>query len=236
MIYAVSALVAGIPNILMVTHEDDRFLVVLATSILVVSRYVGYIKLAGFALLDPSRIKENAGRIATELWVIVLVLVVNGGIFLRRFGIEDFSIAVISIACIGSAGVLVSHLMASRESEITRSALMRMVSGVLIVLGAADVCITRVVLIPQIIGLVTLFFGIYTERKSLGLAIRQTLAIAGSTAGAAVALRVWLDPAVLSDTAIQPNMAIGIALVMLIIGMGYYLYSRRGYTAETSGK
>ncbi len=235
MIYAVTALIAGIPNILMVTREDDRFLVVLGTSLLVVSRYVGYVKLAGFGLLDPARIKQNSGKISLEIGAIIIVLLGNAAYFLNRFGLEDISIAAISASCLGSAGVLISHQVSSKEEGITRSALMRMVSGVLIAIGVADICITKVFVIPQLVGLTTLFFGIYTERKSLSLALRQTIAIAGAAVGIGMTLRVYFDPpAILQSMSIHPALVIGIALTMAILGMVYYLFSRRAYTTEPS--
>ena len=38
------------------------------------------------------------------------------------------------------------------------------------------------------VGLITLFFGIYTERKSLALAFKQTVAAASSAGGAGMGL------------------------------------------------
>jgi hypothetical protein len=106
------------------------------------------------------------------------------------------------------------------------------VSGMLIIIGCADICITRFWLISPFIGLMTLFFGVYTERKSLALAARQTFAIAGGAAGGGIMLyflRWYLDPSLLTRTYLNPPLAIGLGLILGVIGMGYYLYSRRQY-------
>ncbi len=237
MIYAVAALIAGIPNIIMVTSEDDRrILVILGTSILVVSRYVGYIKLAGFALLNTEHIRIFSPRMSVTIGVIIAVLIANAAVFLYRFGLTDISIVAVSAGCLMSAGVMLSHLVASRDRGLTRSRLMRMVSGVLIVLGCANICITRFYLISPAFGLITLFFGIYTERKTLSLAVRQTFAAAGAAAGAGISvyfLRWYLDPSLLRHSYLDPPLAIALGLALGAIGAAYYLYSRRVYASET---
>ncbi len=236
MIYAVIALIAGIPNIMLVTMEEDRrILIILATSILVVSRFVGYIKLAGYALLEADLIKAHSLRISMALWVIVVVLLANAAVFLYRFGFTDMSVTAVSVGCIATAGVLITHLVASRERGMTRSQLMRMVSGVLIALGCANICITMLFPLAPILGLMTLFFGIYTERKSLMLAAKQTFAVASGAAGAGLTvyfLRWYMDPALLGNTAIEPATAIYLGCAMTLVGMGYYRYSRRLYAKE----
>ena len=236
MIYAILAIIAGIPNIQMLTREEDRFMVVLATSLLVVSRYVGYIKIAGFALLEPDRIRISSGRIMLELWVIVVVLVANAAIFLYRFRFEDITVLAISAGCVGTACVLISHLVISRKTGITRSTLMRMVSGTLIAVGAADMCITRIFVIPQFIGLITLFFGISTERKSLVLAVKQTVAVACTAVGAGFALRLCTGPAFLFGTQIDPTIGISGGAAVALVGMGYYVYLRRSYSDESTAE
>jgi hypothetical protein len=239
MIYAVTALIFGLPNLFMLTTAGDRFLVILATSLLVVTRYVSYIELAGFALLEPQRIRAAAGRISFSLGLIVAVLLANAAFFLYRFGLRDISVTAVSGGCVITAGVLISHMIASRKRGMSRSLLMRMVSGVLIVLGSADICITRYYMISPLVGLLTLFFGIYTERKSLKLALKQTLAAAGAAAGCGISvyyLRWYLDPALLERTAISPPVAISLGLTLGILGMGYYIYARRTYAAEPAGR
>jgi hypothetical protein len=235
MIYAVTAIVFGFPNILMVTNAEDRFLVILASSFLVVSRYIGYFKLAGYALLEPDRIKAYSGRIAFAVFVIIGILIGNAAFFLYRFGLYDISITAISAGSLITSGLLISHLIAVRRTGLNRSRLMRMVSGVLIVLGSADICITRFSVVAPLIGIVTLFFGIYTERKSLALAIRQTVAVAASAGGCGIAmyyLRWYLDPALMQPTGVQPSMAIAIGLAMVLAGLAYYTYSRRTYATN----
>lgn len=234
MIYAVSALIAGIPNIQILTREEDRFLVILATSLLVVSKYVGYIKIAGFALLEPDRIRMSSGRIALELWVIVVVLIANAAVFLYRFMLGDITVLAISAGCVGTAVVLISHLVISRVTGITPSTLMRMVSGTLIAVGAADMCITRIFVIPQIIGLITLFFGISTERKSLVLAVKQTIAVACTAVGAGFALRLYIGPAFLFGIQIDPTIGISGGVVVALVGIIYYVYLRRSYSDEST--
>ncbi len=238
MIYAITAMIAGIPNIMLVSSSEDlRILIILTTSILVVSRYLGYFKLAGFALLDSQHIRAHSRGISLTLGIIIAVLLGNAAFFLYRFGLRDMSVTAISIGCIINAGVLISHLISSRESGITRSSLMRMVSSVLIVLGCTNICITRFIFISPIIGLVTLFFGIYTERKSLFLAIKQTVAVAGGSIGAGITiyfLRWYLDPSLLRHTALDPPTAIGLGFSLSLLGIGYYLYSRRIYASETA--
>jgi len=248
MIYAVTALIFGIPNIVMMTFPDDRrILVILATSILVVARYVGYVYLAGFALMEPGRIKAASGQIALSISIIAAILLGNASYFIYRFGFKDMAVAAVITGCIFTAGILITHLIASSRRGLSRSRLMRIVSGVLVVLGSADICISLVVLdsavipirwfysISALIGLVTLFFGISTERKSLALAFRQTIAAAGSAAGAGVTfyyLRWYLDPALHGETAVQPAVAIAMGLTMGILGLGYYIYARRMYSVE----
>jgi len=238
MIYSVTALIAGVPNIMLVSSEEDRrILILLATSILVVSRFVGYIKLAGFALLNSQNIRVFSGRISFTIGVIAAVLLANAAFYLYRFGMIDMSVAAVSAGCIGTAGVLISHLIGSRTRGMNRSRLMRMVSGVLIVLGCANICITRFSIASPLIGLITLFFGIYTERKSLSLAVKQTFAAAGGAAGAGFAfyfVRWYLDPALLKHTVLDPPVAIAVGLTISLIGIGYYLYSRRLYDPEAA--
>ena len=236
MIYAVTALIFGIPNIMMLTYEDDRrFLIILATSILVVSRFIGYIYLAGFALLDPARIKESSGRLEFSIGLIITILLANAGFFLYRFGLTDISVTAVNAGCLVTAGVLITHLAASRKRGLSRSTLMKIVSGVLIALGSADICITRFYALSPLIGLVTLFFGISTERKSLALAFKQTLAAAGSAAGCGIAvyyMRWLLQPGMVEQSMIKPVAAIAAGLVLGITGFGYYWYARRLYTVE----
>jgi len=238
MIYAVTALIAGVPNIILVSSEEDRrILVILLTSLLVVSRYVGYIKLAGFALLQPDHIKAFSARISSTIGIIAAVLIANAALFLYRFGLRDISVVAVSAGCLATAGLLISHLIASSDRGMTRSRLMRMVSGVLVTLGCADICITRFYIVSPAIGLMTLFFGIYTERKSLALALKQTFAAAGGAAGAGIAfysLRWYFDPALVRHSYVDPPIALAIGAVIGIIGLGYYLYSRRVYASETA--
>ena len=237
MIYGVAALIMGIPNIILVTSEEDiRLFIILPTAILVVSRYVSYIKLAGFALLSSDNIRAFSGRISGTIAVIAAVLIANAAFFLYRFGLTDSSVTAVSLGSISVAGLLISHLVRSK-GQMTRSRLMRMVSGMLIIIGCADICITRFSLISPAVGLATLFFGVYTERKSLALAARQTFAIAGGAAGAGIMiyfLRWYLDPSLLTHTYLDPPLAIGLGLVLGVIGIGYYVYSRRLYTTESA--
>jgi len=237
-IYAVTALIFGVPNIGIVSYEDDyRILIILATSLLVVSRFVGYIKLAGYALLSSDHIRERSTGITLAIWVISMVLLANAAFYLNRFGLMDMSVTAISFGNITTAGLLLSHLLASRDRGITRSRLMRMVSGVLIILGCTNIWITRFYFISPAIGLMTIFFGIYTERKSLSLAIRQTFAAAAGSAGAGITvyfLRGYIDPALLNRTSLDPPVAITLGLCLVAAGIGYYLYSRRLYSPETA--
>lgn len=235
MIYSVTALVFGIPNIMMVTYEDDRLLILLATSVLVVSKYVGYIHLAGFALLEPARIRTASARIAVSIAVIALVLLANAVFLIYRFGLRDISVAAVAGGNLATAAILVQRLVASRRTGLTGAQLMKMVSGVLIALGSADICITRFYLLSPIIGFVTLFFGISTERKSLKLAFKQTLAAAASAAGCGVTvyyMRWFIDPALLVHRYVDPVAAMSIGLTMGIAGLAYYMFLRRVYTRE----
>jgi hypothetical protein len=236
MIYAVTALVFGIPNVAIVTEQEEkRFMVLFVTSILVVSRYVSYIRLAGFALLDPARVQRAVWRIVPEIGFISLILLANAAYFLYRFGLRDITVAAVSAGSLGAASVLIMHLIVSIRGGMTRPRLMRMVCGVLIALGMANMCITRFFIVPQLIGLIALFFGIYTERKSLSLAVRQTVAAASGAAGAGVAvyfLRWYYDPALLKPTEIEPPYAIAIGLAVALISAGYYVHSRRVYARD----
>jgi hypothetical protein len=239
MIYAVAALVLGMPNILLVTDPNDRFLIVLATSFLVVSRYVGYIKLAGYALLDPDRIRASSGRIAFSVWAIAVMLLANSAFFLYRFGLRDISVTAVSAGSLLTAGILIAHLLTMHRTGLSRSRLMRMVSGVLIVLGSADICITRFSVLGPLVGILTLFFGIYTERKSFTLAVKQTIAAGATAAGCGIAvyyLRWYLDPTLLQPTDIQPSLAILIGAAIGLAGIGYYTYSRRVYATQSVGR
>lgn len=238
MIYAVTALIFGIFNIEMLGKPDDRFLMILATSILVVTRYVAYIHLAGYALLEANRIKAKSGRIAFSLVLITIALLANAAFFLYRFGLRNMSVAAVSAGCLITSGIIISHLIASRHRGLSRSRLMRMVSGVLIALGSADICITRFGFVAPMVGLITLFFGIYTERKSLALAFKQTVAAASSAGGAGIAvyyLRGFIDPTMVAPSIVQPMAAVGIGAVLGIAGIGYYIYSRRMYSRVPVG-
>jgi hypothetical protein len=236
MIYAVTALIFGVPNISIVTPESDRTLgIILITSLLVVTRFIGYAKIAGYTLLEPEIIKRNSGRIAFAVWTIAIVIIANAAYFLYRFSLTDISVVAVSVGCLASAGVMISHLLASRNRGISRSSLMRMVSGILIAIGCADICILRYGILSPIIGLITLFFGIYTERKPLSLAAKQTLAAASGAAGAGIIvyfLRYYLDPTLIGQTAVQPQFAILIGAALTATGLAYYIYSRRVYTSK----
>ncbi len=236
MIYAVTALIFGVPNISIVTPESDRTLgIILITSLLVVTRLIGYAKIAGYTLLDPEIIKRNSGRIAFAVWTITIVMIANAAYFLYRFSLTDISVVAVSAGCLASAGVMISHLLQSRDRGISRSSLMRMVSGILIAIGCADICILRYGPLSPIIGLITLFFGIYTERKPLSLAGKQTLAAACGAAGAGIIvyfLRYYLDPSLIGQTAVQPQFAILIGAALTATGLLYYIYSRRVYASE----
>jgi len=236
MIYGVTALIFGWPNIVLVTRSEDlRWITLLTTSILVVSRFVGYIKLAGFTLLDSEVVRTRSSRIKFTLWVIAGVLLANAAFYLYRFGLTDMSVVAVSASCLVTSGILISHLLLTGRSELSRAVLMRMVSGVLIALGCANICITNFWILSPLIGLITLFFGIYTERKSLMLALRQTFAAAGGAAGAGVTLyfiRWYLDPSLIKFTALQPPVAIAGGLIITIAGIGYYFYSRRLYSVQ----
>lgn len=236
MIYAVTALIFGIPNINLVIRPDDLGLpIILITSLLTVTRFVGYAKLAGYALLETAHVKRNSGRIAFAVWTIALAIIANAAFLLNRFGLTNMSVTAVSVGCLASAGVMIAHLLASVKHGVSRSTLMRMVSGVLIALGCADICITRFGIISPIIGLVTLFFGIYTERKPLTLAARQTVAAAAGSAGAGIVvyyLRYYLDPALVGHSILQPPVAILLGFALACMGLMYYLYTRRTYSSE----
>jgi hypothetical protein len=238
MIYAVTALIFGIPNIVMMTFADDRrFFVILITSLLVVTRYIGYIYLAGFALMEPDRIKAASGQIIFSICLVAGILLANAGYFLYRFGFMDMSVTAVCIGSIVTAGILLTHLFAIRRRGLNRSRLMKIVSGVLIAIGSTDICITKFYGLSPLIGLLTLFFGISTEKKSLGLAFQQTVAAAGSAAGIGIAvyyLRWYLDPALLGETAIQPLLAASMGLTMGILGLAYYIYARRLYSVGST--
>ena len=235
-IYSVTALIFGIPNIMIVLRPDDYgFLIILLTSLVTVARFVGYFKVGAYALLEPEIIRRNSGRIAFAVWTIALVIIGNAAFLLYRFGLSNMSVTAISVGCLASSGVMITHLMAAMGRKISRSSLMRMVSGILIALGCADICITRFGITSPIVGLITLFFGIYTERKPLSLAARQTVAAAAGAAGAGIAvyyLRYYLDPALVGQTRLQPPYAILIGLTLAIVGLAYYMYSRRVYASE----
>lgn len=236
MIYAVTALIFGVPNISIVTPESDRTLgIILITSLLVVTRLIGYAKIAGYTLLEPEIIKRNSGRIAFAVWTIAIVIIANAAYFLYRFSLTDISVVAVSVGCLASAGVMISHLLQSRDRGISRTSLMRMVSGILIAIGCADICILRYGILSPIIGLITLFFGIYTERKPLALAGKQTLAAASGAAGAGIIvyfLRYYLDPSLIGQTPVQPQFAILIGAALTATGLAYYVYSRRVYASK----
>jgi hypothetical protein len=237
MIYGITALIFGIPNVQLLTTRDDGFIMLLFTSLFVVVRFISYIKLAGFALLDPGKIKKHKFTIAVNIWFIALILLSNAAFLLYRFGFTRISVAAVSIGSIGAAGVLISHLMASRGSGLSRSHLMKMVSGVLIVLGAANICINPQDLLIPSIGVLTLFLGIYTERKSLTLALRQTFAVAGGSLGGGIMvyfLRWYLDPAMLINTQVSPLAGVIAGMSIALFCGGYYVYSRRQYVPENS--
>jgi len=236
MIYAVTALIFGIPNIRIVSTGDDKFLMLFLTSFLVVSRYMGYIKLAGLALLDPAKFKAREGRFMPEVVIIALVLIANAVFLLWRFALSDMTVIAVSAGCLMAAGVLIGYLFAFGGKGINRSKIMRMVSGVLVAIGAADIVITKNFILPQIVGLITLFFGIYTERKSIFLALKQTFAAATSAAGAGMAVyfvRFYFEPKIFVTSKIFPPYTALLGLVMAVVGLAYYFYSRRLYTAET---
>jgi hypothetical protein len=236
MIYSVTALIFGIFNINLVIRPDDFDLpIIFITSLLTVTRFVGYAKIAGYALLEPKIIERNSGRIAFAVWTIALVIIGNAAFLLNRFGLTNMSVTAVSVGCLASSGVMISHLMASRGRKTSRSSLMKMVSGILIALGCADICITKYGIISPIIGMVTLFFGIYTERKPLSVAARQTLAATAGSAGTGIAvyyLRYYLDPALVGQTRLQPPYAIMLGLALAAVGLAYYLYSRRVYASN----
>ena len=232
MIYGVTALIFGMPNVLMLTRNDDGFLMLLITSLLVVIRYISYIKIAGFALLDPAKIKKHASTIAASLWMIALILIGNAGFLLYRFELDSISVVAVCFGSLASAGVLITYLVSSWSTGLNRTHLMHMVSGVLIALGIADICINTRGLISPAIGTLTLFLGIYTERKSLLLAVRQTLAAVTGSLGAGISvyfLRWYLDPGMITVQHVQPVMAIVLGMAMAVAGLGYYFYARRQY-------
>lgn len=237
MIYAVTAMIFGIPNILMLSREEDGFLMLLITSVLVVVRFIGYIKIAGFALLESSHIRKHSGNIFVTTCLIATLLIINAAFLLYRFGLDSISVVAVSFGSLGTSGVLITYLIKSKGKGLTRSLLMRMVSGVLIVLGCADVCIKTLSLISPAIGVLTLFFGIYTERKYLPLALKQTFAAAGGSLGAGLAvyyLRWYLDPSMINFTLVSPPIAIISGISLAVLGVGYYFYSRRQYIPEAS--
>ena len=237
MIYAVTALLFGIPNILMLTRDNDGFLILLITSILVVVRFIGYIKLAGFALLEADHIKKHSGNITMTIWLLILILLFNAGFLLYRFGLNSISVVAVSFGSIGTSGVLISHMLSARGRALSRSQIMKMVTGVLIVLGCANICIKTLSVISPLIGLMTLFFGIYTEKKFLSLALRQTFAVAAGSLGSGIVIyftRYYLEPGAVSVTQVTPPVAIMIGVSMSILGVGYYIWSRRQYIPEAS--
>jgi len=244
MMYGITALIFGIPNISIVSPpHDSRIVPILITSILVVSRFIGYVKIAGFALLDAEHIRMMSSRISFTISVIAIIILANAAYFLYQFGFSSMPVNAVSAGCIFTSAVLVFHLLGSIGTGLTRSRLMRMVSNVLIILGCADICISlgtldygpaMYFLVSPFIGIMTLFFGIYTERKSMSLALKQTLAATTGSFGAGFAvyyLRWYLDPSMISMQTIPPPFAVMLGLVVTAVGIGYYFWSRRVYAS-----
>jgi len=246
MIYAVTALIFGIPNISIVSPpHDSRIVPMLITSILVVSRFIGYVKIAGFALLESSHIKRFSSRIRFTISVIAVVILANSAYFLYNFGLTSMPVNAISAGGIFTSGVLIYHIIGSAESGMTRSRLMRMVSNMLIILGCADISISvgaldtgpaMYVMMSPLVGIMTLFFGIYTERKTLSLALKQTLAATAGSFGAGFAvyfMRWYLDPSLITSHTMPAPMAVVVGLGVTAVGIGYYFWSRRVYAADS---
>lgn len=236
-IYAITAIIFGIPNLRIAIYPDDKFYAILITSILTVSKYISYFKLAGFALLEPQRIKSNSYRIMASLWFIVVVLLTNAAFLIYRFGFRDISVVAFISGSLLTASVVTFHLICARHG-LNRYHLMKMVSGTLIVLGASNICIIRYYPIPSIAGLVTLFFGVYTERKSLSLAMKQTLAVTACALGFGIAiyfLRFYFYPEIhvpASIIGVEPYFAIILGIISSAAGGAYYFYARRMYSKQ----
>ena len=123
---------------------------------------------------------------------------------------------------------------------------MHMVSNVLIILGCADIGISVGALdtgpmafstVSPIIGVITLFFGVYTERKTLSLALKQTLAVTAGSFGAGFTLyfmRWYVNPELITSGTINPPIAVVLGIFVTVVGLGYYLWTRRVYTNPTS--